>query len=100
VEDLSMPELTDEQMEGLCLAAEKAAREYVLTKVSSKKIERLDISAEADGKKPVELRVEVEITLSSSMKHYDVRNLVDDAVRKAFSSAEEQLREMACHSHR
>lgn len=95
-----MPELTDEQMEGLCLVAEKTAREYVLTKVSSKKIERLDISAEADGKKPVELRVEVEITLSSSMKHYDVRNLVDDAVRKAFSSAEEQLREMACHSHR
>jgi len=100
MEALGIPELTSEQIEGLCLIAEKAAREHVLSKVPSKKIETLDISAEAEGSKPVALKVDVAITLSPSMKDFDVQKLADEAVREAFISAEKHLREITCHSQK
>jgi hypothetical protein len=100
MEALGIPELTSEQIEELCLIAEKAAREHVLSKVPSKKIETLEISAEAEGTKPVELMVDVAVTLSPSMRDFDVQKLVDEAVREAFSSAEKHLRELACHSRK
>ncbi|MGD0977735.1 MAG: DUF3194 domain-containing protein [Candidatus Bathyarchaeia archaeon] len=100
MEALGIPELTSEQVEELCLIAEKAAREHVLSKVSSKKIETLDISAEAEGARPVALKVDVAVTLSPSIKGFDVKKLVDEAVREAFISAEKHLREIACHSQK
>jgi hypothetical protein len=100
MEALGIPELTSEQIEELCLIAEKAAREHVLSKVPSKKIETLDISAEAEGTRPVALRIDVAVTLSPSMKSFDVKKLVDEAVREAFVSAEKHLREIACHSQK
>ena len=98
MEALGIPELTSEQIEELCLIAEKAAREYILSKVPSKKIETLDISAEAEGARPVALKVDVALTLSPSMRDFDVQKLADEAVREAFISAEKHLREIACHS--
>jgi len=100
MEALGLPELTSEQIEELCLIAEKAAREHILSRVASKKIETLDISAEVDGTKPVELKVDVAVTLSPSMKDFDVQKLVDEAVKEAFISAEKQLREIACLSQK
>jgi hypothetical protein len=100
MEALEIPELTSEQIEELCLVAEKAAREHVLSKVPLKKIETLDISAEAEGAKPVALRVDVAVTLSPSMKDFNVQKLVDEAVREAFSSAEKHLRGLGCHSEK
>ena len=100
MEALGIPELTSEQIEELCLIAEKAAREHILSRVASKKIETLDISAEVDGTKPVELKVDVAVTLSPSMKDFDVQKLVDEAVKEAFISAEKQLREIACLSQK
>jgi hypothetical protein len=100
MEALGIPELTSEQIEELCLVAEKVAREHVLSKVTLKKIETLDISAEAEGSKPVALRVDVAVTLSPSMKDFNVQKLVDDAVREAFSSAEKHLRGLECHSEK
>jgi hypothetical protein len=100
MEALGIPELTSEQIEQLCLIAEKAARKHVLSKVPSKKIETLDISAEAEGTKPVALRVDVTVALSPSMKSFNLQKLVDEAVREAFSSAEKHLRELACHSQK
>ena len=100
MEALGIPELTSEQIEKLCLIAEKAAREHVLSKVPSKKIETLDISAEAEGTKPVALKVDVTITLAASMKGFDVQKLAEEAVREAFVSAEKHLREIVCHSQK
>jgi hypothetical protein len=100
MEALGIPELTSEQIEKLCLIAEKAAREHVLSKVPSKKIETLDISAEAEGTKPVGLKVDVTVILSPSIKDFDVQKLADEAVREAFISAEKHLREIACHSQK
>jgi len=100
MEALGIPELTSDQIEELCLIAEKAAREHVLSKVPSKKIETLDISAEAEGGRPVALRIDVAVTLSPSMKSFDVQKLADEAVREAFISVEKHLRETACHSRK
>jgi len=100
METLGIPELTSEQIEELCLIAEKAARDHVLSKVPSKKIETLDIIAEAEGARPVALKVDVAVALSSSMKRFDVQKVVDEAVGEAFSSAEKHLRELACHTQR
>jgi hypothetical protein len=55
--ELGFPELTTEQIELLCQTAENAARKHILSKVSSKDVERLDISVEAEGTKPVSVTV-------------------------------------------
>jgi hypothetical protein len=98
VEELGLSELTSDQIEELCAVAEQAARKYVLSMVSSKKIETLNIGAEAEGAKPVRLTVEVEITLSPLMKSFDVKKLAKEAVEEAFKSARSHLRDGLCHS--
>lgn len=92
--------MTTEQVEQLCTTAETAARKHVLSKVPSKKIEKLDILAEAEGTRPLRLTVDVDIVLSASMKGFNVEKLSDEAVKEAFASAEKYLRELACHSQR
>jgi hypothetical protein len=98
VKELDIPVLTTEQIEELCLTVEKAARKYVLSKVSPKKIEELNISVETEGAKPVRLNVEVEVILSPLMKEVHVQKLVDEAVKEAFVSAERLLRDLKCRS--
>ena len=98
MEELGLPELTTEQIEELCSIAEEAARKYTLSKVSSKRIEKLNISAEAKGTKPVKLTVEIDIALTPLMKDFDVQKLVDEAVKEAFTFAKKYLREHVCHS--
>lgn len=100
MEELGLPELNSEQIEELCLIAEEAARKYVLSRIPQKKIETLDISAEIEGVKPTTLTVEVNIALSPSMKDFDVQKLADEAVKKAFASAENYLGKLTCHSQK
>jgi len=97
VEELGIPELTSEQIEELCAIAEEAAREYVLSKIPSKRIDTLNVSVEAEGTKPVNLTVDIDIALSPLMKDFDVQKLVDEAVKEAFTSAKKYLRELTCH---
>jgi hypothetical protein len=98
VEELGLPELTNGQIEELCSIAEEAARKYALSKVPSKKIEKLNISVEAEGTKPVTLTVKIDIALSPLMKDFDVQKLVDEAVKEAFTSVKKHLEELKCHS--
>jgi hypothetical protein len=90
--ELGIPELTTEQIETLCSTAEDAARKYVLSKVSKKDIERLDISVEADGAKPVNLTVEVNLDLLPQVKNQDPQVIVKEAVAEAHKAAENFLR--------
>jgi hypothetical protein len=94
VEELGIPELTSEQIEELCSIAEDTARKNVLSKVSQKRIETLNVSAEAEGTKPISLAVDLDIVLSSTMKDFDVRKLVDEALKAAFTAAEKYLRNL------
>ena len=92
--ELGFPELTTEQIELLCQTAEDAARKYVLSKVSSKDIDQLDISVEADGTKPVNVTVEINLLLASQTKNVDADALVKEAVKEAHKAAENFLRQL------
>jgi hypothetical protein len=96
--EIGIPELKSEQIEELCSIVEKTARQYVISKVSPKRIEALNISVETEGTKPVRLTVDVDVSLSPLMKNFNVQKLVDEAIKEAFTSAENYLRELKCHS--
>ena len=94
VGELGFPELTTEQIELLCQTAEAAARKYVLSKVSQKDIDRLDISVEADGAKPVNVTVEINLVLAAETKDVDADALVKVAVAEAHKATENFLRKL------
>jgi virulence-associated protein VagC len=94
---MGISELTNEQVQKLCEIAENAAREYVTSKVSPKKITELNIIVEAEGDKPLILNVEIDLTLSPLMKDLDAQKLADQAVKEAFASAEKYLREIGAN---
>jgi hypothetical protein len=94
VEELGLPDLTTEQIETLCSTAEDAARKHVLSKVPSKMVETLNISVEANGTKPVNLTVEIDLVLSPKMKDFDADALAKEAVKEALKASENYLRKL------
>ena len=94
MEELGIPDLTTEQIETLCSTAEDAARKHILSKVSLKMVEKLNISVEVEGTKPVNVTVEVDLALSPEMKDFDANALVNDAVKKALEASESYLRKL------
>jgi hypothetical protein len=91
---LGIPELASEQIEELCAAAEDAARKHVLSKVSAKQVEKLNITVEAEGAKPVNLSVEIDLALSQQAEGVDEKKLVAEAVQEAFKASENYLRKL------
>ncbi|MGQ9551171.1 MAG: DUF3194 domain-containing protein [Candidatus Bathycorpusculaceae bacterium] len=104
MEELVTPELSSEQIETLCLAAENAARKYISSKVPLKALEKLDISVEAEGVKPITLTVEVDLVLSPQIKNIDAQRLVNETVKETFEFTENYLRmrmrKLKCHSQK
>ena len=94
VEELGIPDLTTEQTETLCSTAENAARKYILLKVPLKMVDNLNISVEAEGTKPVNVTVEIDLSLSPKMKDFDAEALVNKAVKKALEASEIYLRKL------
>ncbi len=92
--ELGLPELTTEQIETLCETAENAARKSILSKISSKLVDRLDISVEAEGTKPVDLTVEINLVLTQAAKDVDADKLVKEAVAEAHLASENFLRKL------
>ena len=92
--ELGIPELTTEQIETLCSTAENAARKYVLSKVSSRMVDRLDISVEAAGSKPVNVTVEVDLVLTPQAEGFDAEALVKEATNEAHKASENYLRKI------
>ena len=89
--ELGIPELTETQFEEVSQTAEKAARRLIFSKVNPKIVEKLDISVEAEGTKPVNVIVEVDLALSQEIKDVDVNTLVEEAVKEAFKAVEDYL---------
>ena len=96
MEEIGIPELSVEQIVDLCERAEKAARNYVLSKVSTGKVVTLNVIVDADGIKPITANVDVTVVLSPLVKDFDVKMLTKEAIIKAFDSIEEYLRELEC----
>ncbi|KPV63139.1 MAG: hypothetical protein AOA65_1451 [Candidatus Bathyarchaeota archaeon BA1] len=97
LEEMGIPKLTAEQIEELCRIADRAAREYILSKVPSHRIADLNVTVETEGVKPITVNVDVEITLSPLMKSYDVEKMAKEAIKEAFLSIETYLRGLAGH---
>lgn len=98
MEELGLEELTNKQIEEVCLVAEGAARKHVLSTIPSKNIDTLNITAEAEGANPISLIVEVDLELSRSTKNFKVKQITDEAVKTAFASAKRYLRGLTCRS--
>jgi hypothetical protein len=94
VGELGFPELTTDQIELLCQTAEGAARKHILSKVQQKEIDRLDISVEADGAKPVNVTVEIDLVLSPQTNGVDAKAVVEAAVDAAHKATENFLRKL------
>ena len=92
METLALPELTSEQIENLCSTVENAAREHIFSKVSSKMVEKLNISVEAEGAKPLDITIDIEAELSPQAKSVALNKLVDDAAKEALKAGENYLR--------
>ena len=98
MEELGIPELSSEQIVELCKIAEEKARKFVVSKVPRKQIEKLDVTAEVEGLKPVSVTINVDVRLTSFMRDVDVKKLVDDAAGSGLDAAREFLREITCRS--
>ena len=94
MEELGIPELTTEQIEILCSTAENAARQYILSKVLPKMVERMNISVEAEGAKPINLIVEIDLALSSQTSGSNPQTLSAEAVEEALKAGEKYLRKL------
>lgn len=92
--ELGFPELSTEQVEILCQNAEDAARKYILSKAASKDVDRLDITVEVEGTKPINVTVEINLLLSKQTKGIDAETLVKDATKAAHKATENFLRKL------
>ncbi len=92
--ELGFPELSTEQIELLCQTAEDSARKFILSKVSSKDVDRLDIAVEVEGTKPVNVTVEIDLLLSKLIKGVKAEALVEAAIKEAHRATENFLRNL------
>ena len=94
MEELGLPDLTTKQVEEVCSEAEEAARRYILSKVHSKMLEKMNIIVEANGTKPLNITVEIDLALSPKTERFDVNTLVKNATKEAFRASENYLRKL------
>lgn len=92
--DLGIPELTDEQFEEVTQIAEDAARKHIFLKVNQKQVENLTVSVEAEGTKPVNFEVEVDLSLVKKVNGIDENELAKEAVKAAFDAVDSYLRKL------
>jgi len=84
---------SENEVEQMCTAAEEAARKYILSKVSVKKVDDIDVTVEALGDKPLSLSVDVALEVANETQ--DMSRLVDEATDLAFSAAEAKAKELS-----
>ena len=83
---------TEDEIEAICTAAEEAARRYILSKLSLKKLEDLSLAVEAVGDKPLSLNVE--IAVETEVDDPNLRATIDEATDAAFAAADAKVREL------
>ena len=88
---LGLPELTTNQIELLSKTAETATKKYVLSKISLKLVETLNIIVETTSEKPVTISVEVILVLSPTTKNINVELIAKEAVKEALKTSENYL---------
>ena len=57
-------------------------------------VEKINISVEAEGTKPLNLTVDMDLALVQQEKDIDLKKLVDEAVKEALKASENYLRNL------
>ncbi len=88
-----MSSISVDELEDLCGKAEDAARKFILSRVPRRKVTNLIISVDAERNEDGEMTfdVDVEVQLSPTMRGFDVKRLVRDAVDESFRVIENYL---------
>ncbi len=86
--------MTDKQFEEVTEEAEEAARKHIFARISAKQVENLTVSVEAEGTKPINFSVEVNLVLINSAQNVDAETLAGEAVKAAFGAIEAYLRKL------
>ena len=94
MEKLGLPELATNQLELLSEAVETAANNHILSKISSKLVETLNIIVETTGETPVTVAVEVILVLSPKVKNVNANLLAKEAVKEAIKTSKAYLRNL------
>ena len=94
MEELGIPELTTIQMETISEIAENAAKKYILSKISLKLIEKMNIIVESVGEKPITIKIEIDLRLHPIEKYVDTEKITKAAAKEAISSSENYLRKL------
>ena len=84
--------LTQEEIEEICEAAEKAARNALFTEVKLKQVSDFEIAVEAAGDKPLTLTVD--FSAFSNLPLDKLGKLVDEACDSSLKAAEKKAREL------
>ena len=98
METIGLPELTPEQKENLCILTEKAAHDYIKSKIPLNKIQTLDIDVEIEGQKAITVTIDIQLELTPEAKNSNAEQLAKEATRKAQEIADKHLRQIACKS--
>ena len=94
MEELGIPKLTTKQIEVLCKIAENAAKKYVLSQVSLKLIEKLNIIVEAKGDKPITIDIDIDFAMTTIKKSINPEIIAKTAIKKALIASENYLRKL------
>lgn len=94
MEELGIPKLTTKQIEVLCQIAETAVKRYVLSQVSLKLIERLNIIIEAKGDKPITIEIDIDFAMTSIKKSINPEIIAKNAIKEALIASENYLRQL------
>jgi hypothetical protein len=98
LEEIGLPQLTPEQRENLCTLTERAARDYIKSKIPLKKIQTLDIDVEVEGQKPITVTIDIQLELTPNTKNHNMEQIAQEATKKAQQTADRHLRQIACKS--
>ena len=94
MEKLGITELTTNQLELLCKVTENSAKNYVLSRIPIKNVEKLNIIVEASGEKPFIVKVEVDLVLSPKIIELKPETLAKGAVKEALKTSDNFLRKL------
>ncbi|MFB0560479.1 MAG: DUF3194 domain-containing protein [Candidatus Lokiarchaeia archaeon] len=86
----NLKNFTIEDIEELCILAEREIRKYIHSKCPEKEINQLEITVEIGFEKTTNLTIEVDLE-SDSLSTEESKMLVEEAVRKAINIIDEKL---------
>lgn len=82
----------DDEIEAICSAAEEAAMRYILSKISLKRLEDLNLAVEAIGDKPLSLNIE--ISVEAELEDPSLEMTIEKATETAIAAADAKVREL------